>query len=72
MSGTANREELRRRAQSAFVQEECLRPGDPRIVREDMRQKASTAKTTGLRELRLARDAARHEATEAIPLPAEK
>jgi hypothetical protein len=56
--GTTKKEELRKKAQGAFVQEKSAQHIDPRITEEEVRRKASTAKTTGLRELRLARDAA--------------
>jgi hypothetical protein len=68
MRGIANREELRKLAQRAFVQQAApQRPADPRAVEEELRQMAGLAKTAGLRELRLARDAAAHKAAEAKP-----
>ncbi|SDR43354.1 hypothetical protein SAMN05444161_3925 [Rhizobiales bacterium GAS191] len=68
-SGATKKDMLRKLAQEAFVQEEPSRPVDPRVVGEEARQAASTAKSSGLRELRLARDAAARKAVEAAPPP---
>jgi hypothetical protein len=57
-SDTTKKEELRKRAQSAFLREEGTQHIDRRIVEDDVRQMANKAKTAGLRELRLARDEA--------------
>jgi len=70
-SGGTRKEALRKIAQGAFLRVEDARPSNPRAVEEEARQRASTAKTAGLRELRLRRDAAESGAAEANPLSAE-
>jgi hypothetical protein len=60
--GSTKKDALRKAAEGAFVQGQASRPIDLRAVEERTRQAASTAKSSGLRELRLARDAAKGDA----------
>jgi hypothetical protein len=54
---------IARMAGQAFVGEERDRQGERRIVDEEKRQAAASAKTAKLRGLREARDAAEHDAS---------
>jgi hypothetical protein len=64
-AGDTKKDRLRKLAQRAFAPEGLSRPTDRRVVEEEARQAASTAKSTGLRELRLARDAAARKGDDA-------
>jgi hypothetical protein len=62
MSQSTRQQELARKARNAFLKDERERQIDQRIADEAKRQADTAAKTTRLRELRLAKEAAERAA----------